>query len=496
VRIIVNKTVLLYCDSDSQVFAGIEYVRAFVRHGWTATFAIPSSARLAANATLLIEQANVAVLPVERPQLAYAALEKAFTAIGIMTTGSAVKAVCEDIAVLSRLLSVPRPIVFTGFNGLVFEKFEEGMFWRLECDVIGLNGPRDKILFDQFMFGREAEAPRVVLTGLHRGKPGTRIERERPKMVFCEQIVVPGSKGDRNQLFTLLAGVAAANPDWDVVIKPRIARGEKSFHSLVSHPEPFFERFSLPNLQVNYAPLDEQLADAALVGTVSSTAVFDGLNHGVPFFCVGNFGVSNKYGTHVFVPSGVMVNLKASHSLDELRALKVSPAWLDWVGYSPAYTMDVLVEAVDDMVGKPRRPMFSALSELRHTNTLLQRTNRDVLAAKLNTEHKTREVGALLDYALAASVDAAHDKAIQALELAHGRAPAMPLIIRTLATLLSEAGQKDKAVELVAHGLQELPNNYSLQILHETLTGRRAPAHRRLLRFLHITARKRRWIKH
>lgn len=488
-------SLLLFCDSDSQVFAGIEYARAFGARNWATTFMVPRKSALAANAQLLLDSLDAPVIEAERNSLAYLALEKGFTAIGLFTSGSSVKAACDDLKSVAKLLSLPRPLVFTAFNGLVFEKFEEGVFWRLGCDIIGLNGPRDKILFDEFMLGREQEAPKAVLTGLHRGKPGERVASERRKMVFCEQIVVPGVRKDRRQLFSLLAKLAEANPEWDVAIKPRIAKGEKSFHAQIFHPADYFDNLSIPNLTVDYRPLDLQLAEASLIGTVSSTAVFDGLNHGVPFFTIGNFGVSNKYGTHVFVPSGVMINLRPDQSLDKLLEMKVSPAWLDWVGYSPAYTFDVMVDAVEEMLDKPLSQRRSTLSELDHTDTILKRTNKDVLAARLTTVEKTRQVGALVDYALAATTDRAHEKAIRALELAHVDAPRVPLVIRTLALMLVEAGDAERALTVIRGGLEILPKNYSFQILEERLSGRRRPPHYRLMRYLHIVARKSKLLK-
>ena len=488
-------SLLLFCDSDSQVFAGIEYARAFGARGWATTFMVPRKSALAANAQLVLDSLDTPVVEAERKALAYLALEKSFSAVGLFTSGSMVKAACDDLKSISKLFSVRRPVVFTAFNGLVFEKFEEGLFWRLGCDIIGLNGRRDKILFDEFLLGREKEAPKAVLTGLHRGKPGERVVTERRKMVFCEQIIVPGIRKDRSQMFSLLAKLAESNPEWDVAIKPRIAKGEKSFHAPIYHPADYFDKLSIPNLTVDYRPLDMQLAEASLLGTVSSTAVFDGLNHGVPFFTIGNFGVSNKYGTHVFVPSGVMVNLRPDHSLDKLLEMQVSPAWLEWVGYSPAYTFDAMVDAVEQQRDKPLSQRKALLSELDHTDAVLKRTNKDVLAARLATAEKTRQVGALVDYALAATTDQAHLKAIQALELAHADAPRVPLIVRTLALMLVEAGEQEKALTVIRGGLELLPKNYSFQLIEERLSGRRRPPHQRLMRYLHILARKSKLVK-
>jgi hypothetical protein len=79
--------------------------------------------------------------------------------------------------------------------------------------------------------------------------------------------------------------------------------------------------------------------------------------------------------------------------------------------------------------------------------------------------------------------------------MVHVAAPGIPTLIRTFTGILVEAGEKEKALAVVRQALVRLPKNYSFQILEERLSGRRRPLHQRLMRYLHITARKSKWLK-
>ena len=71
-----------------------------------------------------------------------------FDAIGVYLTGSKVSDFRLALSLLSRS---DRPLLFCGFNGVVLEKFLEGMSWRLGYDLICLNGPRDQDALRQML---------------------------------------------------------------------------------------------------------------------------------------------------------------------------------------------------------------------------------------------------------------------------------------------------------------------------------------------------------
>ena len=60
-----------------------------------------------------------------------------FDAIGVYLTGSKIS---DFRLALGLLPSRERPLLFCGFNGVVLEKFMEGMSWRLGYDLVCLSG--------------------------------------------------------------------------------------------------------------------------------------------------------------------------------------------------------------------------------------------------------------------------------------------------------------------------------------------------------------------
>ena len=80
---------------------------------------------------------------------------------------------------------------------------------------------------------------RTVLTGLHRQDiPDDQLleqQQRRKQLVFAEQVVMPSNPTDRAEMVRILADLARRSPDWEVLIKPRIAPGETTFHSTQPH---------------------------------------------------------------------------------------------------------------------------------------------------------------------------------------------------------------------------------------------------------------------
>ena len=86
-----------------------------------------------------------------------------FDAIGVYLTGSKL----SDFRLALSLNAGPRrPLLFCGFNGVVLERFIEGISWRLGYDLICLSGPRDQEALEQIVEGTPSEQPASVLVGL------------------------------------------------------------------------------------------------------------------------------------------------------------------------------------------------------------------------------------------------------------------------------------------------------------------------------------------
>ena len=271
-------------------------------------------------------------------------------AIGVFLTGSKL----NDIRLaLDRLGK--RPLLFCGFNGVVLEHFVEGISWRLGYDLICLSGPRDQERLSQLLAHTPFRHQRTVLTGLRRNTPGHQpliARAQRPKrLVFAEQVIMPATTEERSRMVRILAGLAERSPQWELLIKPRIAPGHATFHDVETHiSSTVRDTLGVPpaNLRIDYRPLPELLRTSRWLATLSSTAFFDALDFGCSPLVMADLGLQPRYGGHVFAGSGVWRCFDNISSLDALeRELPTAnPEWLAWMGYGETRGPDALLEAI------------------------------------------------------------------------------------------------------------------------------------------------------
>ncbi|MFC3693959.1 DUF6716 putative glycosyltransferase [Chenggangzhangella methanolivorans] len=444
-----TRRVLLACDIDSQVFGALPLALAFAARGWSVTFAIESVRTLPQQ---LLERLTRDFAIIERSIGALPTEDVVFDqdAVGVFVTGSRLAMFRHLLELSSRVKERPRPALFCNFNGLVFEKFEEGLAWRLGYDVIGLNGPRDRDAFVDFLHSTQYSRQPSVIVGLRRKtdtpprplkipapKPepdaaasddGAPVDAEtaqpspeaapaeadepaivaeaadpRPEdaedaaptdagavaedpveeaasddaapvedaastptaapkklFVFAEQVVVPRSLRERQNLVSVLARLASASPDWQVVIKARTRPDEQTFHQQPNHISKLVKalRKKPRNLIVSYEPLDDLLDRADLFATVSSTALFDAFDYGVPSMVATDFGLRNADGAHVFFASGLLARLGDLKSLDDAPIRSPDERWMRRMGYGAPYSPDALIDWLETF--DPDRPMPAA----------------------------------------------------------------------------------------------------------------------------------------
>ena len=273
-----------------------------------------------------------------------------FDAIGVFLTGSKL---AEFRTGFQLLPGTSKPLLFCGFNGVVLEKFQEGISWRLGYDVICLNGKRDLAALERITAATPYSLQGTAITGLTRNGVETGLsydERER-QMVFAEQVVMPRSFEDRARLVRILAGLAERSPGWTIVIKPRVSPEERTFHHVEKHiSTTLLEVLGRPpaNLVISYENLADLLRQSRLMATVSSTAFFDALDFGCRPLVMADFGVNPRNGSHVFAGSGVWTELNAVNDLDQLdnELQSPNPAWLEWMGYGMADGPSNLIKAL------------------------------------------------------------------------------------------------------------------------------------------------------
>ena len=305
-----------------------------------------------------------------------------FDAIGVYLTGSKISDFRES---LSLVPTRKRPLLFCGFNGVVLEKFAEGISWRLGYDLICLSGPRDREALDQIVAGTPFQHQATVLTGLQRNAAadagGLAQQQRRRQLVFAEQVVMPRSSQERAEMVRILADLARRSPDWDVLIKPRIAPGEATFHEVTQHiSHTLLESIGQPpaNLRLDYRPLPELLSQARLMATVSSTAFFDALDFGCRPLAMADFGLNPAHGSHVFAGSGVWRKLDSVADLDALDAELPRPdqQWLAWMGYGQTWTPEELILALQNLQKSEVKRIKAELGYMSNVNVSFTQLRR------------------------------------------------------------------------------------------------------------------------
>lgn len=310
-----------------------------------------------------------------------------FDAIGVYLTGSKIS---DFRMALGLLPGNNRPLLFCGFNGVVLEKFIEGMSWRLGYDLIALNGPRDEDAMKQMLADTPFEGQPTVLTGLHRHKIDRsdlqpRQQRQR-QLVFAEQVVMPSDNTERGEMVRILADLARRSPDWEVLIKPRIAPGESTFHAVVDHISTTLQQtLGCPptNLKLDYRPLPQLLKQSRLLATVSSTAFFDALDVGCKPVVMGDFGMNPANGSHVFAGSGVWRRLDEIEDLDALDQELPEPnaEWLAWMGYGNDLEPEQLIHELESLRLASPQQAKSIPGYLTNANLSFTQLRRDAEAA-------------------------------------------------------------------------------------------------------------------
>ena len=251
-----------------------------------------------------------------------------------------------------------RPVVVTGYNGVVYEKHIEGALWRTGSDLIALNSQ-----VDQDILGTAFESLGIDPDPFCVAGPllGQRISGDLPttsnarRILFATQAVVPRTPRERLFLMLALREFAARNPDRELIIKPRTRPGERTFYVERQPLEPLYQSLAgrpPRNLRFEYGALSDYFEQVDLVISISSTATFEALAHGTAAGILSDFGVKESLGNHYFVGSGLITSLQRLEDHDYPNPN------LDWFrrnGWGPDDTIANLTARFTGLVQKQEK---------------------------------------------------------------------------------------------------------------------------------------------
>lgn len=275
--------------------------------------------------------------------------EEEYDVVVLALVGGGVQAMVHGLAALD----LPRrPVVVTGYVGVVYEKLADGLLLRHGADVVLANSRHDAERFRAVYEGVGADASAVTEAALpflggepHRAREG------RDTVVFAAQPSVPASRADRTYLLRRLVEHARKHPDREVVLKLRSKPGEHTTHIEELPYQRLAERLpgGLPaNFQLVYGHMGEVLDRTDLLVTVSSTAALESLHRSIPTAILSDLGVRETLGNHHFVGSGLITSWD---QLDDGLHPVPDPEWLAGQGVAADGTYATAYDGARDRVG-------------------------------------------------------------------------------------------------------------------------------------------------
>ncbi|MFE9704971.1 DUF6716 putative glycosyltransferase [Streptomyces sp. NPDC005930] len=235
-----------------------------------------------------------------------------------------------------------RPVVVTGYVGVVYEKLADGLLLRHGADLVLANSRQDADRFRAVYEGVGADAAAVTEVALpflggaaYAGEPGGTDgdgqdgeDRQHGEdrqggggrahtVVFAAQPSVPDNRADRTYLLDRLIRHARLHPEREVLLKLRSRPGEHTTHIEELPYQKLVQRADPPaNFRLVYGHMGEVLDRTDLLVTVSSTAALESLHRRIPTAVLSDLGVREALGNHHFVGSGCLASwdqLDAGH---------------------------------------------------------------------------------------------------------------------------------------------------------------------------------------
>ncbi|MFJ1745517.1 DUF6716 putative glycosyltransferase [Streptomyces sp. NPDC088116] len=287
--------------------------------------------------------------------------EESYDIVVLALVGGAVQAMLHGMAALRTEF---RPVVVTGYVGVVYEKLSDGLLLRHGADVVLANSLYDAERFRTVYEGVGADASSVTEAALPflGGTPYT-ADEERDTLVFAAQPSVPTTRADRTYLLRRLVEHARLHPHREVLLKLRSKPGEHTTHVEEYPYQRLVEKVpggTPPNFRLVYGNMGEVLDRTDLLVTVSSTAALESLHRGIPTAILTDFGVREPLGNHHFIGSGCLASWD---QLDGGGRPSADPDWSARQGVvsdgSYAAAFDHARERVTKLLDGPELPPIS-----------------------------------------------------------------------------------------------------------------------------------------
>ncbi|MCQ4210432.1 DUF6716 putative glycosyltransferase [Streptomyces longispororuber] len=284
-----------------------------------------------------------------------------YDVVVLALVGGAVQAVLHGLAHAWQG-EARRPVVVTGYVGVVYEKLADGLLLRHGADVVLANSRYDAERFRAVYEGVGADASSVTECALpFLGGAPYEAEHDPYTVVFAAQPSVPDTPADRLYLLSRLAQHARLHPEREVLLKLRSKPGEHTTHIEEVPYQKLAQRLGdelPPNVRLVYGNMGEVLDRTDLLVTVSSTAALESLHRRIPTALLTDLGVREALGNHHFTGSGCLVSWDR---LDAGERPEADPAWVARQGVAADGTYEHAFDGararVAELLGADRGPI-------------------------------------------------------------------------------------------------------------------------------------------
>ncbi|MFE0703258.1 DUF6716 putative glycosyltransferase [Streptomyces sp. NPDC058872] len=298
--------------------------------------------------------------------------------------GGTVRAVLQGLADLGLQR---RPVIVTGYVGVVYEKLTDGLLLRHGADVVLANSRHDAERFRAVYEGVGAGADAVVEAALpFLGGSPYAPRADRDVLVFAAQPSVPATRSERAYVLRRLIGHARLHPEREVLLKLRSKPGEHTTHLEEFPFQKLVRELDPPhNFRLVYGHMGEVLDRTDLLVTVSSTAALEALHRRIPTAILTDLGVREVLGNHHFVGSGLLTSFDR---LDQGHVPTPDGTWLARQGVASDSPYEQAFDAARDRVAEllalpalpPIAPYYTAETAPGYLPGILARHRLDVTA--------------------------------------------------------------------------------------------------------------------
>ncbi|MFE2828145.1 DUF6716 putative glycosyltransferase [Streptomyces sp. NPDC059271] len=251
--------------------------------------------------------------------------DHSYDVVVLALVGGAVQAVLHGLA-RAWEGRAKRPLVVTGYVGVVYEKLADGLLLRHGADLVLANSRQDADCFRDVYEGVGADAGSVTEVALPFLGGAAYTQNDPYTVVFAAQPSVPENRKDRTYLLDRLIRHARLHPDREVLLKLRSKPGEHTTHIEELPYQKLVQKADPPaNFRLVYGHMGEVLDRTDLLVTISSTAALESLHRRIPTVVLSDLGVREALGNHHFVGSGCLASWD---QLDEGHRPVPDAAWV------------------------------------------------------------------------------------------------------------------------------------------------------------------------